>query len=207
MQEASSSDPLSQLTTVSTAASEAPGNAVPSEGNPGNPSPEPTPPSRPSAAQVYSGVLNNPGAYPPNPAAIYTPTGTYSYALVEATGDDSPELLLKIDSTEYSPVLIFTEVNGTPVASPENIIAGHAFSGGFYTKIAASREGRGVYEVNQHSVNTDAQSQRYELQGGSLVTAGPAVDFTKDRNVPPDHFDVTWFDVADRSGLDTVQGQ
>lgn len=164
--------------------------------SPGQPPPPSSPAAQPTAREAFSRVLNNPGAYPPNPAAEYTPTGTYSYALVEATGDSTPELLLKIDSREYSPVLLFVVENGQAIPTAENIIAGHAASGGFYTKIAASRGGRGVYEVNQHSVNPDAQSQHYVLQGHSLVADGPA-----------DHFDVTWFDSSNRSGLDLVQGQ
>ncbi|AWB83319.1 hypothetical protein [Corynebacterium liangguodongii] len=156
---------------------------------------------------AYSAALDHPGDFPPSPAAQFDPTGTYSYALVEATGDSSPELLLRIDSRGFSPVIVLTIEGGRAVASTDNIIDGQATAGGSFSKIFASREGRGIYQVDGHSIQTAAQSQRFVLQGRSLATDGPAVGFTKDVNPPADQVPLTWFGINDRSGLDTVQGR
>ena len=54
----------------------------------------------------YAKVLDNPGSYNfdlPNPTGIaleYAPDGNYRYALVEANGGGTPELLLSFDGVD-----------------------------------------------------------------------------------------------------------
>lgn len=161
-----------------------------------------------AAAQIdyraaYAEVLANPGAYPPNPAARYEPTGTYSYALVEATGDDIPDLLLRVDSKEFSPVLLLkVDSNGTVVASTDVVLDGAAGAGGSRSEVFGSREGSGIYEVSSQSLRPEGRGQRYLLEGTSLVRSGEPQTFNKANGTPADYFSPNWLDTTDPSGLD-----
>ncbi|MCT1696078.1 hypothetical protein M3A89_10180 [Corynebacterium sanguinis] len=64
------------------------------------PAPPETSETSPSLADAYSNVLDNPEAYEYNLTSGFEPAGTYSYALAEVTGDDSPELLLQADASD-----------------------------------------------------------------------------------------------------------
>ena len=52
-------------------------------------------------ADAYEYVLDNPGDYKFNHPDPYMPSGSYSYALADITGDGLPELLLQPDVTDY----------------------------------------------------------------------------------------------------------
>lgn len=55
----------------------------------------------------YEWVLEHPDDYPVNSAAQYTPGGASKYAIVEATGGGTPELLLAVGQGHTNPVIVF----------------------------------------------------------------------------------------------------
>lgn len=140
---------------------------------------------------MYATVFADPSAIPVNSAARYSPKGTYSYAFVEATGDDKPEMLLRVDSAEFSPVIVLTtDSKGAVVPSEEVLIAGAASVGGTRAAVAASASGNGVYQIDSRSLSRNANSQRFLLDGGHLVP-----DSQEEFNVEVplvDHQEVEW---------------
>lgn len=154
-------------------------------------------------AATYRSILANPGEYPVNPAARYTPTGEYSYALVEANGGGNPELLLAVEGTEFNPVIVFTTdgaEDGTATASTENLIFGVASAGGARSRLESSAAGTGVYQVDSRSTSPTATSQKYTLDGTGLAKSGPSEDFDN-MTILPDHQVIKWTPSTDISAL------
>ncbi|MEH0147059.1 hypothetical protein V6D40_05190 [Corynebacterium sp. Q4381] len=149
----------------------------------------------------YAWVLDHPGDYPVNSAARYDPVGTYHYALVEMTGDDTPEMLLMVDSKEYSPIIVFTVgADGKAAGSTDVLIAGASGAGGSRARVEASESGNGLYQVDSHSVQPDAYSKLYKLSGRSLTAASDSVEF-ENADLLPDHRFIAWTKSTDRSAL------
>lgn len=149
----------------------------------------------------YDWVLDHPGDYPVNSAATYKPRGSYHYALVEMTGDDTPEMLLMVDSDEFSPVIVFTiGSNGKAAGSTDVLIAGASGAGGSRARLEASESGKGLYQVDSHSVRPEAYSKLYKLSGRSLKAASDSVEFDN-MTLQQDHRFITWTKASDRSAL------
>lgn len=157
-------------------------------------------------ADAYQQILVDPGAHPISSAAQYSPTGTYSYAIAEATSDSSPELLLRVDSREFSPVLVFT-ANHTPgdlIRSTDVLIEGAAGAGGSRARLVASQSGTGIYQIDHHSLRPTGQSTLYSLQGTSLQKSSTPVEFTLETPLP-DHQEITWYDSTDMEAITSLR--
>lgn len=149
----------------------------------------------------YEYVLTHPGEYPVNSAASYAPTGFYSYALVEATGGGTPELLLKVESEEFSPVIVFTiGQNGKAVASTDVLISSARSAGGSRTRVDAATDGTGLYQVDSMSTGTTETAVLFTLNGTSLSDASGGQGYTP--SPPAERQLVIWTPTQDRQPLE-----
>lgn len=158
----------------------------------------------PDVTDVYRGVLQNPPTHPEDRLSRFHPTGTWSYALVEATGDDRPDLLLKVDGREFSRIHLYTTGdNGELVRSAGYLIDGAADAGGSRARVVASRSGAGVYQVDHMSMQREGTSTLYRLEGTSLVETGEPTVFEAlgALGALPDHEAITWTPTTDESAL------
>lgn len=160
-----------------------------------------------NAVEEYAQILANPSIYPVSEAAQYVPNGTYSYALVEATSDSVPELLLRVDSKEFAPILVFSfdENTQSAVQAGGVLIDGAASAGGSRVKVRASNSGAGIHQLDWYSIQPVGESTLYGIQGNSLTQIADPEDFMVGELLP-DHHEITWIDSNDTSGLSTVQG-
>lgn len=157
--------------------------------------------AKPKWNAAYEKVLDNPGAYPVNSAASYDPTGTYTYAIVEATGGGDPELLLSVDSYEYSPVIVFTiGPDGEPVASTDVLIMGLSGAGGSMQRLDAAASGKGLHEVAYHPNHPEFYSTTYVLDGTSLKATTKQTEYPSEAALP-DHLSIGWFPTENRDPL------
>lgn len=158
----------------------------------------------PSAAvdwqREYEWVLAHPGDYPVNSAAQYTPDGTYQYALVEATGGGTPELLLAVGGSDTSPVIVFTiGEDGKARASTDVLVMGAPGNGGGRLAVWASASGNGVYQISGSSMGRQSTSERFTLDGTSLQ-GGAQESFPSDGQLT-DHQLIDWTPVSNTQPL------
>lgn len=158
-------------------------------------------------AKTYGRVLDDPTKYPYKPVEGFESDGDYSYALVEATGDDFPELLLKHNrKSSWEIVTVFSQVPGKDLtASRESLAYGAASAGGGRYDVLASATGDRLYYASWQSVSPTASMQGYVIKDGDLVKDGPentAMALSKYDN---EHLQVTWLPSTDRSLLDKLR--
>lgn len=148
----------------------------------------------------YEWVLSHPGDYPVNAAAQYTPDGTYEYALVEATGGGTPELLLAVGGSDTTPVIVFTiGDDGKARASTDVLMMGAPGNGGGRLTVLASAGGRGVYQISGSSLGKESVSELFTLHGTSL-SGGTKENFPSD-GLLPDHQLIDWIPVSNPQPL------
>ena len=148
----------------------------------------------------YEWVLSHPGNYPVNAAAQYTPDGTYEYALVEATGGGTPELLLAVGGSDTTPVIVFTiGDDGKARASTDVLMMGAPGNGGGRLAVRASASGRGVYQISGSSLGKESVSELFALNGTSL-SGGTKENFPSD-GLLPDHQLIDWIPVSNLQPL------
>lgn len=148
----------------------------------------------------YEWVLAHPGDYPVNSAAQYTPDGTYQYALVEATGGATPELLLAVGGSDTSPVIVFTiGEDGKARASTDVLVMGALGNGGGRLAVWASASGNGMYQISGSSMGKELTSERFTLDGTSL-RGGAQESFSSDGQLP-DHQLIDWTPVSNTQPL------
>lgn len=148
----------------------------------------------------YEWILSHPGDYPVNAAAQYTPDGTYDYALVEATGGGTPELLLAVGGSDTTPVIVFTiGDDGKARASTDVLMMGAPGNGGGRLTVLASAGGRGVYQISGSSLGKESVSERFTLSGTSL-SGGAKESFPSDSHLP-DHLLIDWIPVSNPQPL------
>ncbi|AQQ14918.1 hypothetical protein CGLAU_04720 [Corynebacterium glaucum] len=155
--------------------------------------------------KAYEYVLDHPGDYPVSAAADYEPKGTYSYALVEANGDNTPELLLQVDSLHFSPVLAFTiGSDGKAIGTQDVLIQGASPAGGSRARVDASASGIGIHQVTYHSVQEYAYSTTFKPSRTKLTKVSDEVEYASQSELP-DHLEVKWYATTDKSGLRSSQ--
>ena len=123
------------------------------------------------AIDAYKDVLNNPEKYERDHSDRddYHPTGTYSYALIEANIDEVPELLLKNDCKYFSPVtFIAIGQDGKPFAVDKELVTG-AGTTAARANVAASSEGDGIYEWSYTSGRPEVPTIHYNFDGKQLT--------------------------------------
>lgn len=155
----------------------------------------PTPPTLSTEMKrrmAFEKVLANPGIYPANPAAKYTPTGHYSYALVEATGDDQYDILLKIEGVEFSPVLLVTvDDNGEIVVSTDNLIMG-ADETEQNAYLVGSGAGKGIYQIDASEIGGESTATLYTPVGTKLEKVGSPQPFTYEEVGNGEYHNLLW---------------
>lgn len=154
---------------------------------------------------LYRHVIENPASYPVKGDADFVARGNYSYALVEATGDDHPELLLMVHGRESSPISVFTIEDGSLVQAEGVLIDGAPGGGGLRLRVKGSISGAGLYQIDHHSLSEDGQSTLFGFTDGQLSRAEEP-SFFKLVSPPSDHYEIEWFDTEDPSGLDEWEG-
>jgi len=148
----------------------------------------------------YEWVLAHPGDYPVNSAAQYTPDGTYEYALVEATGGGTPELLLAVGGSDASPVIVFTVgKDGKAHASQDVLMMGAPNNGPGRLAVFASSAGSGVYQIGGSAGSREWDSELFTLESTSL-RGGVRETFPRDSHLP-DHQLIEWIPVSDTRPL------
>lgn len=148
----------------------------------------------------YEWVLAHPGDYPVNSAAQYTPDGTYEYALVEATGGGTPELLLAVGGSDVSPVIVFTVgEDGKAHASQDVLMMGAPNNGPGRLAVFASSAGSGVYQIGGSAGSREWGSELFTLEGTSL-RGGVRETFARDSHLL-DHQIIEWSPVSDAQPL------
>ncbi|MGJ4078403.1 hypothetical protein [Corynebacterium macclintockiae] len=154
------------------------------------------------AIDAYKDVLDNPENYERDfsDRDDYYPTGTYSYALIEANNDEVPELLLKNDCKEFSPVtFIAIGKDGKPFASDIALVTG-AGSTGSRANVVASGEGDGIFEWAYSSGRPEVPTTHYTFDGKQL-TKGERSEWSQVTGAPADQIELEWYATADASGL------
>lgn len=154
---------------------------------------------------LYRRVIESPESFPVKGDADFVARGNYSYALVEATGDDHPELLLMTDGMEFSPVSVFTTEGDRLVQAEGVLIDGAAGAGGQRLRVKGSNSGAGLYQVDHHSMSVEGQSTLYGIEEGSISPFQEPETFLL-ANPHPDHHEIEWFDTEDSSGLESLPG-
>lgn len=149
----------------------------------------------------YEYVIAHPTEYTFETEALVEPTGSYSYALVEATGDDVPELLLQQDSSEFAPVLVFTiGDDGKAHPSTNVLIDGVRSAGGSRAAIFASATGEGLYQESHNGMRPEVDFQLYSVDGDTLTKVG-APEEAHIEAIPEKYQEVTWTSTTDPSAL------
>ena len=105
-----------------------------------------------SSLNLYRHVINNPEKFPVKGDASFVPRGGYSYALVEAAGDELPELLLMVHGQWSSPISVFRIEDGGLVQASGVLIDGAPTGGSQRLRVKGSRSGAGLYQVDHHSL-------------------------------------------------------
>ena len=161
----------------------------------------------------YTKVLDNPGSYNfdlPNPTGIalkYAPEGNYRYALVEANGGGTPELLLSFDgvdemSNHFSRVLLFRIGDGGSAEASTSILThGASGAGGYRATIQASQLGYGLYQSEHSSGTGDGETTWCAIDGSEIMPAEKARDFNI-QFATPLHLAITWTPIEDRGPLE-----
>lgn len=151
---------------------------------------------------AYSQILDNPGAYEfqnPRPSGF---TGEYSYALVEMTGDDIPELLVEAgDKENYNPVRVFSAVDCDSVTAPvETLMNAAAGAGGERVTVLAAASGDRIYQAWGRSIEPMQRLDTWALQGQTLAQTGESIQAPVSGS--PEAQAITFSPVADRAPLE-----
>ena len=158
---------------------------------------QPQPSGSAGPEQTFADVLANPGSVPVNPSARYDPVGSYGYAFTDVNADGVQDMLLRVNSKEFSPVVVLTaDGKGGYTPSNEVLVDGVASAGGSRAKVMASQSGQGIYEVDYHSIQPEKNVSQWTVQGASLV-AGPKSTYVGEQAIP-DTAEIPWLDTATR---------
>lgn len=159
-------------------------------------------------ADAFAHVLDNPGAAEFNKPDPFMPKGTYSYAIVEVTGDDRPDLLLQADVTDYyAPITVFSKPKDQPLFNTrEVLVAGAGSAGGGRADVLASATGNGLYQSLWSSMDRTAKVEKYVVQDQKLVKAGGEERLPTTSQADAEHLKINWTPVTDRSALDGLKG-
>lgn len=154
------------------------------------------------AIDAYKDVLKDPEKYERDHSERddYHPTGTYSYALIEANNDEVPELLLKNDCKYFSPVtFIAIGQDGKPFAVDRELVAG-AGTTAARANVAASSEGDGIYEWSYTSGRPEVPTIHYNFDGKQL-TEGEKSEWSQVTGTPAEQVELEWYVTDDANGL------
>lgn len=171
--------------------------------DPGNPANNSKPGNSGAAGNLgspWEPVLANPSKYWDKGSMYsFVPNGKYEYAIVEATGDSTPELLLRQGGTEVGPVYLLTLRNNVPVRLTPNLEDGASTAGGYRGSVWASKSGNGVWQATGVRNTPNTEYKRMNVRGNRLsVTETASMHYSKDH---PDVQKANWCPVTNRSCL------
>ena len=166
-----------------------------------------------NARSVYEEVIAHPGNiefnYPNEDAGLIhgtksTPSG-FQYALVEATGDEIPELLVRRGTLEPNPVAVFsTENEGRDLVTVEDVLVdGAASAGGYRASVMAAESGVGLFQIEGQSIKRSHDATEFTIDGTKLVS-GPKSSFDVSSGGPEGAQAIEWTDTGDTSALDAI---
>lgn len=166
-----------------------------------------------SARSVYEEVIAHPGDiefnYPNEDAGLIngtksTPTG-FQYAIVEATGDGIPELLVRRGTLEPNPVAVFsTENEGRDLVTVKDVLVdGAASAGGYRASVMAAESGVGLFQIEGQSIKRSHDATEFTIDGTKLVS-GPKSSFDVSSGGPEGAEAIEWTDTGDSSALDAI---
>lgn len=148
---------------------------------------------------AFAAILDSLGPYESSYKDRFEPDGTYSYAIVEASGDNEPDMVVKVNAPEFSRVYLATAPAGeTPVLSTAYLVHGAASAGGSRSWVSGSRSGQGLWETSGQSVDPMSTSKLYAPEGTNLVPTGKEIET---RGMGEDQYEIAWIDSTDRSVL------
>lgn len=158
-------------------------------------------------ADTYEYVLDNPGDYKFNHPDPYMPSGSYSYALADITGDGLPELLLQPDVTDYfAPATVFSKPAGKKLFNTrEVLIAGAGSGGGSRYSIEVSGSGNGLYQISGTSTQPMHEVQHFVVRGNKLVPGKPTTERHIDEMEDSEHVLPDWRPAHDREPLEELR--
>lgn len=160
-------------------------------------------------ADAYEYVLDNPGDYKFNHPDPYMPSGSYTYALADITGDGLPELLLQPDVTDYfAPVTVFSKPEGEKLFNTrEVLIAGAASAGGSRYYIDVSGSGNGLYQISGTSTQPMHEVQHFVVRGNKLVPGKPTTERHIDEIEDSEHVLPDWHPSSERGPLEELRNK
>ncbi|MGD7003092.1 hypothetical protein [Corynebacterium halotolerans] len=165
-----------------------------------------TPPPGNTITKAYSDILDNSGKYSFTGGADYSLNGEYEYALVEMSGDDSPELLVKALTTDHiDPIRVFsTTADGALVAPGGTLVSGAAGAGGYRAGVSAAPEGDRIFQTEWHSLRPEVSVRGFLLEGGELVPNG---ETWEDDQVAPsgDLVSIAFHPLHDRQPIEATE--
>lgn len=158
-----------------------------------------------SIKEAYLHIIQNPEEYPlgEDTANLDDPI---EYALVEATMDESPELLLRGGAEELTAELVFTFDEDRGILTQ---VFGAIVSGvlndppGFRTRTMASKSGHGLYSNIRLSASGEETVTHFEIRDSKInsLTKPGGDPFNQHAS---NQAEIHWFDVDDESGLDAL---
>ncbi|MBD8029248.1 hypothetical protein [Corynebacterium gallinarum] len=195
--------------TLTTTITQQPEDTVASSGNDiGEPRADTGDDSASSVAQArtaYHEVLNSPGQFPFTGGADYALTGNYDYALVEMTGDSTPELLLRATTVEHlDPIRVFSVgTSGSLIAPPDTLLSGAAGAGGYRAGINATASRDQILQAEWHSLRPEITVRPFVLDGERLSATGSE---WKDSMSAPSGalLPITFHSINDRTPLEAM---
>ena len=164
------------------------------------------------ARELYKEVLSNPKDiefnYPHEDRGPDTgtpgPKSGFQYAIVEATGDDVPELLVRRGSWEINPVAVFTTDGEELVAIEDVLVDGAASRGGARAGVLAKESGDGFFQTEGQSMSPQHEATEFRIDGTRLV-AGPSLSFeAANPSSLPSAQPIEWTDSDDLSVVDAL---
>lgn len=168
------------------------------------------PKPNPHAALIdaYSKVLDNPLAYEYNKSAEFVSNGKFDYAIVEVTGDDSPELLLMPNSAgAFYPITVFSKPAGGELFNTKSVlIEGASSAGGSRAGIMASKTGIGLYQGSWQSAGPSVSSEKFEIRDKDLVSTGLKETLPYPHMYDAEHLKIEWTPSTDRGPLQRLGG-
>lgn len=161
--------------------------------------------------ELYSDALDNldPSTFASDGFSPREPTGAYEYAVVDITGDDTPEMLVKSVATEISSIrLIAANEDRTALVEPDHLFGdGAGSAGGERLELHTSTNHDGLLASDGRSGTGQYKTTEWELDGDQLQETGKTWEYRIDQK-PADLEDaqteIPWTDSRDRSALDTL---
>ncbi|WP_145943544.1 hypothetical protein [Corynebacterium glyciniphilum] len=161
--------------------------------------------------ELYADALDNldPSTFASDGFSPREPTGAYEYAMVDITGDDIPEMLVKSVATEISSIrLIAANEDRTALVEPDHLFGdGAGSAGGERLELHTRTNHDGLLASDGRSGTGQYTTTEWELDGDQLQETGKTWEYRIDQK-PADleqaQAEIPWSDSRDRSALENL---